>query len=105
MYSKDPYEAKQQLLITRRKGVGLKHYNDSKAFVGYSNDMYDVFENIEKYNPNMERKILIIFDDMVDDMLSNKKLQQIVTDLFIRGRQLKIALGFITKYYFAVPKK
>ena len=67
--------------------------------------MYDVFENIEKYNPNMERKILIIFDDMVDDMLSNKKLQQIVTDLFIRGRQLKIALGFITKYYFAVPKK
>ena len=67
--------------------------------------MYDVFENIEKYNPNMERKILIIFDDMVDDMLSNKKLQQIVTDLFIRGRQLKIALDFITKYYFAVPKK
>ena len=67
--------------------------------------MYDVFENIEKCNANIERKILIIFDDMVDDMLSNKKLQQVVTELFIRDRQLKIALGFITKYYFAVPKK
>ena len=67
--------------------------------------MADVYENIEEYNPNKKQKILIVFDDMIADMLSNKKLNLIVTELFIRGRKLNISLVFITQSYFAVPKK
>ena len=66
--------------------------------------MDDIYKNIEEYNPNKKRKILIVFDDMIADMLSNKKLNPIVTELFIRGRKLKISLAFITQFYFAVPK-
>ena len=62
----------------------------------YLNDMQDVYKNIEEYNPNKERKVLIIFDDMIADMINNKKLNPIVTELFIRGRKLNISLVFIT---------
>ena len=68
----------------------------------YSNDMDDICKNIEEYNPNKQRKILIVFDDMIADMLSNKKFNPIVTELFIRGRKLNISLIFITQSYFAV---
>ena len=68
------------------------------------NDMDDIYKNIKEYNPNRKRKILIVFDDMISDMLSNKKLNSIVTELFIRGRKLNISLIFITKSYFAVLK-
>ena len=67
--------------------------------------MDDIYKNIEEYNPNKKRKILIAFDDTIADMLSNKKLNPIVTELFIRGRKLNISLVFITQSYFAVPKK
>ena len=73
LYPKDPYEAKYQFLINKRDSKGLKHFNDSKAFIEYSNDMDDVYKRIEKYKPNKKRKILIIFDDMIADMFSNKK--------------------------------
>ena len=63
-----------------------------------------IYKNIEEYNPNKKRKILIVFDDMIADILSNKKLNLIVTKLFIRGRKLNIPLVFITQSYFAVPK-
>ena len=66
--------------------------------------MNDIYKNVEEYNPNKEQKILIVFDDMIADMLSNKKLNPIVTELFIRGRKLNISLVFITQSYFAVPK-
>ena len=66
--------------------------------------MFDIHKNIKDYNPNKKRKILIVFDDMIADMLSNKKLNPIVTELFIRGRKLNISLVFITQSYFAVPK-
>ena len=90
--AKDPYEAKYQFLINKRESTGLKHFNDSKAFIEYSNDMDDIYKNIEEYNPNKKRKILIVFDDMIADMLSNKKLNLIVTELFIRGKKLNISL-------------
>ena len=64
----------------------------------------DIYKNIEEYNPNKKRKILIVFDDMIADMLSNKKLNPILTKLFIRGRKLNIYLVFITQSYFAIPK-
>ena len=66
--------------------------------------MDDIYKNIEGYNPNKKRKILIVFDNMIADMLSNKKLNPIVTELFIRGRKLNISLVFITQSDFPVPK-
>ena len=103
LYAKDPYEAKYQYLINKREGVGIDHFNDPKAFIEYSNDMHDVYKNIDDYNPDKENKILIVFDDMIADMIHNKKLNSVVTELFIRGRKLNISLVFITQSYFKVP--
>ena len=66
--------------------------------------MDDIFKNIEEYNPNKKCRILMVLDDMIADMLSNKKLNPRVTELFIRGRKLDVYLVFITQSYFAVPK-
>ena len=95
---------KYQYLINKREKVGLNHFNDPKAFIEYSNDMQDVYKNIEDYNPIKKRKVLIIFDDMIADMINNNKLNPIVTELFIRGRKLNISIVFITQSYFKVPK-
>ena len=97
LYAKDPYEAKYQYLINKREGVGINHFNDPKAFIEYSNDMQDVYKNIDEYNTDKERKILIVFDDMIVDMINNKKLNSLVTELFIGGRKLNISLVFITQ--------
>ena len=104
LYAKDPFEAKYQYLVNKREGVGIDHFNDPKAFIEYSNDMRDVYKNINYYNPDKENKILIVFDDMIADMIHNKKLNSIVTELFIRGIKLNISLVFITQSYFKVPK-
>ena len=104
MYSKDPYKEKYQYLINQREKVGLNHYDDPKAFMEYSNDMQDVYKNIEDYNPRKNRKVLVVFDDMIADMINNKKLNSIVTELFIRGRKLNISIVFITQSYFKVAK-
>ena len=104
LYAKDPYESKYQYLINKRESVGINHFNDPKAFIEYSNDMHDVYKNIDDYNPDKENKILIVFDDMIADIIHNKKLNSIVTKLFIRGRKLNISLVFITQSYFKVPK-
>ena len=84
LYAKDPYEEKYQLLINKRENTGLNHFNDLEAFIEYSNDMQDVYKNIEEYNIGKKRKILIVFDDMIADMINNKKLNPVVTELFIR---------------------
>ena len=104
LYVKDPYEAKYQFLINKRKSTGLKHFNDPKAFIEHSNDMQDVYKNIEQYNIGKKRKILIAFDDMIADVVNNKKLNPVVTGLFIRGRKLNISIVFITQSYFKVSK-
>ena len=104
LYATDPYEAKYQFLINKQESTDLKHLNDSKDFTEYSNDMDDIHKNIEEYNRTKKQKILIVFNDMNADMLSNKKLNPIVTKLFIRGKKLKIYYVFITQSYFAVPK-
>ena len=98
------YEAKHQYLINKREKAGLNHYDDPKAFMEYSNDMQDVYKNIEHYNPRKNRKVLIVFEDMIADMINNKKLNPIVTELFIRGRKRNISIVFITQSYFRVPK-
>ena len=104
LYAKDPYETKYQYLINKREKVGLYHFDDPKAFMEYSNDMQDVYKNIEDYNPIKKRKVLIVFDDMIADMINNKKLNPIVTELFIRDRKINIFIVFITQSYFKVPK-
>ena len=73
LYAKDPYEAKYQFLINKRESIGLKHFNNPKAFTEYSNDMEDVYKNIDEYNPDKEHKILIVSDDIIADMINNKK--------------------------------
>ena len=87
LYAKDLYEAKYQYLISKREKVGLDHYDDRKAFIEYSNDIQDVYKYIDEYNADKERNILIVFDDRIADMIDNKNLNSIVTDLFIRGRE------------------
>ena len=66
--------------------------------------MQDVYKNIEDYNPGKKRKILIVFDDTIADMINDKRLNPIVTELFIRGRKLNISIVFVTQSYFKVPK-
>ena len=73
LYAKDPYEAKYQYLINKRERVGINHFNDPKAFIEYSNGMHDVYKNIDDYNSDKENKILIVFDDMIPDMIHNEK--------------------------------
>ena len=104
LYVKDPYEEKYQYLINKREKVGLNHFNDPKAFMEYSNDIQDVHKNIEDYNPIKKRKMLIVFDDTIADMINNNKLDPVVTELFIRGRKLNISIVFIMQSYFKVSK-
>ena len=70
----------------------------------YSNDMQDPYKNIEECHPGKKRKVLIVFDDMIADMISRKKLNPIVTELYIRDGKLNISIAFITESYFKVPK-
>ena len=103
LYGIDPCEAKYQSLINKREKVGLDHFKDPRAFMEYSNNMQDVYKNIEDYNPGKKRKISIVFEDMIADMINNKKLKPVVIELFIRGRKLNISVFFITQSYFKVP--
>ena len=104
LYAKDPYEKKYKYLINKREKIGLNHFDDPKAFTEYPNDMQDVYKNIADYNTKKTRKVLIVFDDTIADMINNKKLNQIVTELFIRGKKLNISIVFVTRSYFKVPK-
>ena len=104
MYVKNPYEGKFQYFIGIREKVGLKRFNDLKTFIEYSNDMCDVYKNIDECKIDKERKILIFFDDMIAYIIKNQKLNSIVTELFIRSRKINIHLVFITQSYFKVPK-
>ena len=84
--------------------MGIKNLNDPHAFVEYSNDMNDVLENINNYNKNRDKKVLIIFDNMIADIMRSEKFKAIVKELFIRCRKLNISIVFITQSYFRTPK-
>ena len=105
MYAKDLEEPTYQLLLKKRKNAGIQNLNDPNAFIEYSNTMDDVYNNIDDYNPKRKRKVLIIFDDLIADVMTNKKFQAIIKELFIRSRKLNISLVFITQSYFSVPKE
>ena len=98
MYAKDLSGPKYELLIKEHKDAGIKHFNDPNTFTECSNTMNDVniLMIIDDYNPNRKRKILIVFDYMIADVMTNKKFQAIIKELFIRCRKLNISLVFIT---------
>ena len=87
LYAKDLSKSKYEYLIKNHKNAGIKHVNDGNAFIGYSNTMDDVYKNIDVYNLSRRRKILIVFDDMIADIMTNKKFQAIIKELFIRCRK------------------
>ena len=91
-------------MIDKRENVGINHFNTLKAFIEYSNDMHDIYKKIDDYNPDKENKILIDFDDMITDMIYNKKLNSIVTKLFIRGRKLNISLVLLPNHTLKFQK-
>ena len=89
LYAKDLEEPKYQFLIDKREKAGIKNLNDPNAFIEYSNTMDDILENTEDYNKKRKRKVLILFDDMISHIMSNKKAQ-VLKELFIRCRKLNI---------------
>ena len=104
LYVKDAYEAKYQFLTNKRESTGLKHFSNPKSFIEYSNDMQDVYKNLDELNADKERKILIVFDDIIADMINSKKLDLAITELFIRGRKLNTSLVLITQSYLRFQK-
>ena len=104
LYAQDTEEKKYQYLINKREQAGIKNLNDPHAFIEYSNDMNDVLEDINNYNKNRDKKVLIIFYDMIADTMRSEKFKAIVKELFIRCRKLNISIVFITQSYFRTPK-
>ena len=84
-------------LSKKREDGGIKYLNDPNAFIECFNTIDDIYENIHDYNLNSKRKILIVFDDMIAYIMTNKKLQAMIKDLFIRCRKLNISLVFSTQ--------
>ena len=105
LYAKDLEEPKYQFSIKKRENAGIKNLNDPNVFTEYSNTMDDVYNNFDVYNAKRKRKNLIVFDDMIADIMTNKKFQAIIKELFIRCTKLNISLVFITQSYFSVPKE
>ena len=104
-YAKDLSEPEYQFLIKKCEAALIKNLNYASAFIEYSNTMDDVYNNIDDYNLRRQRKILIVFDDMIADIMTNKRFQVIIKELFIRCRKLNISLVFITQSHFSVPKE
>ena len=104
LYAKDSIEPKYEFLIKKLEDAGIKHFNDPNAFIECSNTMDNVYENIDDYNPSRQRKILIVLDDMIVGIMTNKQSQDTIKEIFIRGRKLNILLVFITQSYFLFQK-
>ena len=96
LYARDLNEPKYKVLIRKRENAGIKHLNDPNAFIECSNTMDDFYENIYDYNSSRKRKILIVFDDMIADIMTNKKFKSIIKELFIRCRK------YFTYFYYSI---
>ena len=105
LYAKKLSKPKYGFLIKRSENAGIKHLNDLNAFIESSNTVDHVYKDIDDYNPSIKRNNLIMFDDMVADIMTNKKFQAIIKEKFIRCKKLNISLVFITQSYFSVPKE
>ena len=102
LYTRDLNEPKYEYLIEKRENIGMKHLNDPNALIECSNIIDNIYENIDDYNPSRKRQKLIVFDDMIADIMTNRRFQAIIKELFIRCRKLNIV--FVTQSYFSVPK-
>ena len=104
LYAKDIHEPKYEYLINKREQTGIKNLNDPHAFIEYSDDMNDVLDDINDYNKNRDKKVLIVFDDMIADIEYNKNFKRIIKELFYRARKINVSIVFITKSYFRALK-
>ena len=104
LYAKDIREPKYEYLINKREQAGIKNLNDPHAFIEYSDDMNDVLDDINDYNKNRDKKLLIVFDDMIPDIEYNKKFKRIIKELFYRARKINASIVFITQSYFRALK-
>ena len=104
LYAKDIHEPKYEYLINKREQVGIKNLNDPHAFIEYSDDMNDVLDDINNYNKNRDKKVLIVFDDMIADIEYNTNFKRITKELFYRARKINVSIVFITQSYFRALK-
>ena len=104
LYGKDIHEPKYEYLINKREQAGIKNLDDSKAFIEHSDDMVDVLDDINNYNKNRDKKVLIVFDDMIADIEYNKNFKRIIKELFYRARKINVSIVFITQSYFRALK-
>ena len=104
LYAKDIHEQKYEYLINKREQAGIKNSNDPHSFIEYSDDMDDVLNDINNYNKNRDKKVLIVFDDMIADVEYNKKFKRIIKELFYRAHKINVSIVFITQSYFRTLK-
>ena len=104
LYAKDIHEPKYEYLINKREQAGIKNLNDPHAFIEYSDDMNDVLDDINDYNKNRDKKVLIVFDDMIADIEYNKNFKRIIKELFYKARKINVSIVFITQSYFRALK-
>ena len=104
LYAKDLPEPKHEYLINKREQAAIKNLNDPHAFIEYSNDMDDVLDDINNYNKNRDKKVSIVFDDMIADIEYNKNFKRIIKELLYRARKINVSIVFITHSYFRAFK-
>ena len=104
LYAKDLHESKYEYLINKREQTGIKNLNDPHAFIEYSDDMNDLLDDINNYNENRDKKVLIVFDDMIAGIEYNKNFQRIIKELFYRARKINVSIVFIPQSYFRALK-
>ena len=104
LHAKDIDEKKYQFLINKREQAGIKNLNNPHAFIEYSNDMDDVINDINNHNKNRDKKVIIVFDDMIANIEYNKKFKRIIKELFYGARKINVSIVFITQSYFRALK-
>ena len=104
-YVKDLIEPKYEFLTGKCTNAGIKHLNDLKAFIEFSDTMDDIYHYIDDYNPSRKIKVSIVFDEMIEDIITNKKFQTIIKKLFIRCRKLNNLLYLSLSLIFLFQKK
>ena len=104
LYAKDIHEPKYEYLKNNREQAGIKNLNNPRAFTEYSDDTDDMLDDINNYNKNRYKKVLIVFDDIIADIEYNKNFKRIIKELFYRARKINVSIVFITQSYFRALK-
>ena len=104
MYAGDLNKPKYQFFFEKGENEGIRHFDNPNAFIECSNTMDDVYENINDNNPIRKRKKLIVFDDMIADIMTNRRFQAIIKELFIRCRKSKFHLLLSCNLIFLFQK-